>query len=220
MLWSELLTELRFDNNDAGAAPRFSDYVMWRYVRDAVIDISRYPALSLRKDDVVLAQDIATKTKFSLPADFVSEVAVQCPVGTFLEPRQARPGVTLSSSTRVQFYRVDGERLYLNADPGTNSVTLSYYATHPFPTSETDISFLFTIPDRNIELIGLYVKGRVNEWIRLQGSKLDRFKISGGARDDNPMLVETKSNEKTYAEAIRERIPARSVNLYRPRRRL
>jgi hypothetical protein len=217
MKWSEFLAELRHEIGDTGATPRFSDKLLWSYTRDALTDISRYPALARRFDGVLLAVDTQNNRKYALPSDFISEITVECPEGTCLEPRRPQLGRTFKPGVRLFSYYVDGAFMYLNAPAGVSPVKISYYGLHLFPTSETDVDFVFTVPSRDMELLRLYVTGRVFAWIRQQQSKLDRFKVSGGARDDNPLFPETMTNERTYEIALAERLPAGAVMLYRPR---
>lgn len=217
MKWSEFLLETRHEIGDTGTSPRFSDKLLWSYTRDAITDISRYPALARRFDSVPLAMDAQNNLKYALPSDFISEITVECPEGTFLEPRRPQIGRTFKPSGRLYSYYTDGAFLYLNAPAGVSPVKISYYGLHPFPMSEMDAEFTFTIPPKDMELVRLYVSGRVLTWLRQQQSKLDRFKVSGGARDDNPIFPETITNERTYEVALAERLPAGAVMLYRPK---
>jgi len=190
------------------------------YTRDAIIDISRYSTLARRIDGVVLTVDPLDSKKYALPADFVSEITVECPAEAYLEPRQAQIGRKFRSSILVPtFYRIDGAFIYLNAPAGAQEVKISYYGLHPYPASVADTTFVLTIPQRDMELVRLYVVGRVMSWMRQQQSKLDRFKVAGGARDDNPLFPETNNNERTYEAALYERFPTGAVLLFRPKSR-
>ena len=215
MLWSEFSAELRIEIGDTGATPRFSDAVLWTYTRDAIIDISRYPSLARRVDRAVLAVDPENPRKFALPVDYLSEIFVECPLDTILEPRQLQIGSHFHTSSRLSTYSIDRANLYLNGDP-TSDVYLTYLASHPYPANAADGSFVFTIPQKEMDLVRLYALGRVLKWMRVQQSKLDRFKVGGGARDDNPIFPETLDLEKTYTEALNERLPSGGVLLYRP----
>lgn len=237
MLWSEFLAETRVEIGDTGVTPRFSDAVLWSYTRDAVIDISRYSSLARRVDRVVLTVDPGNSRKFALPSDFLSEIFVECPLDTTLEPRLTQIGAKYHAS-KLSSYFVDRTNVYLNGDP-SGDVVLTYLASHPYPASATTTTtttamdggfevtstvvvptvFTFTIPQKDIELMRLYVLGRVLKYMRVQQSKLDRFKVGGGARDDNPIFPETLDLEKTYDEALSERLPSGAVLLYRPEKR-
>jgi len=232
MLWSEFLSEIRVEIGDTGVTPRFSDTTLWQYTRDAIIDISRYPSLARRVDRVTLVVDPANPRKFVLPTDFLSEIFVECPLNTVLEPRLTQIG-TKTYQGKLATYYADRTNVYLNGDP-TGNVVLTYLASHPYPATATTTTvtgvapdqvttvaptvFTFTIPQKDIELLRLYVIGRVLKWMRVQQSKLDRFKVGGGARDDNPIFPETIDLEKTYDVAIAERMPSGGVLLYRPGR--
>jgi hypothetical protein len=217
MNWGDLLTELRTEIEDTSATPKYPDTLLYKYCREAVSDYSQF--LPLELEDVELVQDTVNPKKFLLPADFVDEITVSCPAGRYLEPRRGRLGTKVAVSSRPLFYHTDGNRyLYLDADPGADTVVLSYKAMHPIPASETDKDFVFTIPDANMELIALYMEGKLNTKIRNSQSRLDRFKIGAGARTDNPMAEEAEDFFDVYRRKLAERLPAQSITLYRPRR--
>jgi hypothetical protein len=216
MNWDALLSEIRSDLEDTSATPKFTDQDLYVYLREAVADYSQF--LPLRKSDVALVQDEDNPKKFVLPTDFLAELSVACPADHFLEPRRGRLGVNVVPGNRPFFYRVDDTSLVLDADPGENEVILAYEAQHPVPAGKDDKTFELTIPQVNIELIKLYMKGRANTKLRSAQAKLDRFKIGQGQRTDNPMVEEVEDYFGVYRHKLAERIPVRSVTLYRPRR--
>jgi hypothetical protein len=217
MNWGDLLSELRVDIDDTSETPKWTDKLLHSYLREAVSDYSQF--LPLTFEDVQLTQDTDNPKKFMLPADFIDDISVSCPAGHYLEPRRGRLGTKVVVSSRPLFYHTDGNRnLYLDADPGTDAVLLSYKALHPIPTSETDKEFSFTIPDANMELIMLYLEGKVNTKIRNSQARLDRFKIGAGSRTDNPMAEEAQDFFEEYRRKLAERIPSQPITLYRPRK--
>jgi hypothetical protein len=217
MNWGDLLSELRVDIEDTSEAPKFSDKLLYTYLRSAVSDYSQF--LPLTREEVELTQDTENPKKFMLPADFIDDISVSCPAGRYLEPRRGRLGTKVAVSSRPLFYHTDSNRyLYLDADPGEDAVLLSYKALHPIPTSETQVDFLFTIPDANIELIKLYMEGKVNTKVRNSQARLDRFKIGSGSRTDNPMTEEVEDFFDEYRRKLAERVPSQSIILYRPRK--
>jgi hypothetical protein len=217
MNWGDLLSELRVDIDDAGATPKFSDKLLHTYLREAVSDYSQF--LPLVFEDVELAQDTDNPKKFALPANFIEDISVSCPAGRYLEPRRGRLGTKVAQSATPLFYHTDSNRfLYLDADPGEDAVLLSYKALHPIPASETEADFAFTIPDANMELIKLYLEGKVNVKIRNTQARLDRFKLTAGSRSDNPMSEEVEDFFDEYHKKLRERIPSTPVTLYRVRK--
>jgi len=218
MNWGALLEEIRtVDIDDAGATPKFTDAALYAYLREAVGDYSQF--LPLRKMDVVLVQDGANPKKFALPSDFLAEVSVDLG-GRLLEPQRGRLGTNAVPGGRPFFYKIENKSaLYLDADPGDVDVILSYDAYHPIPTSETDTAFEFvTFPLADIDLIKLYIEGKVNAKIRNAQARLDRFKLGNSARTDNPMSNEVEDFFAAYKEKLAERIPSKSLTLYRPRR--
>jgi hypothetical protein len=217
MNWGDLLSELRVEIDDTGSNPKYPDKLLFSYLRAAVADYSN--RLPLIFEDVRLTQDTENKLKFVLPADFIEDISVSCPAGQYLEPRRGRLGTKVAVSNSPLFYHTDSNRyLYLDANPGEDAVLLSYKAKHPIPTSETDVEFVFTIPDANIELIELYMIGKVNTKIRAAQSRLDRFKLGSGSRTDNPMAEEAEDFFAEYHRKVVERTPAQPVVLYRARK--
>lgn len=218
MNWGALLEEIRtVDIDDTSDTPKHSDKALYAYLRAAIGDYSQF--LPLRKVDVVLVQDVGNPKKFALPADFLSEISVACPAERLLEPRRGRLGTNVHPGNRPFFYAVENTTaLYLDTDPGENDVVLNYDAVHPIPTSETETDFEFTIPLADIELIKLYIVAKVNVKIRNSQAKLDRFKLGNSARTDNPISEEVEDFFAEYKSKLAQRIPARSVILYRVRR--
>jgi hypothetical protein len=217
MNWGALLEELRTQIDDTSETPKFPDKLLYVYVREAVGDYSQF--LPLRKVDVALTQDTVNPKKFALPSDFVAEICVSCPADRLLEPRRGRLGVNVHPGNRPFFYLVENKSaLYLDVDPGENDVILTYDAYHAIPTSETEAAFNFTIPLADMDLIKLYVEGKVNAKIRNSQARLDRFKLGNSDRTDNPMAQEVEDFFADYKTKLAERIPSQSVTLYRPRR--
>lgn len=218
MNWGDLLTEIRtVDIDDDGDAPKFTNAALYAYLREAVGDYSQF--LPLRKLDVVLTQDLSNPKKFALPADFLSEVSVSIG-GRLLEPERRRLGTNAVPGNRPFFYRKEGRAsLFLDTDPGELSVILSYDAMHPIPATADDSAFEFSsLPLADIDLIKLYVEGKVNAKIRNAQARLDRFKLGNSARTDNPMSNEVEDFFANYRQKLAERIQPESVTLHKPRR--
>jgi hypothetical protein len=217
MDWGALLAEIRtVDIDDASETPKFSNAALYAYLREAVSDYSQF--LPLRKVDAVLVSDAGNPKKFALPADFLSEVSVALG-GRLLEPQRGRLGTNAVPGSRPFFYRVENKSfLYLDADPGEVSVVLTYDALHPIPSGPDDVAFELAIPLADIDLIKLYIEGKVNAKIRNAQARLDRFKLGNSARTDNPMASEVEDFFAAYKQKLAERIPSRSLTLYRPRR--
>jgi hypothetical protein len=217
MKWGDLLSELRTEIEDTGEKPKYPDKLLFKYLREAVSDYSQF--IPLAYEDAALVQDTVNPKKFQLPADFIDEISVSCPLGRYLEPRRGRLGTNVAVSIHPLFYYTDSNRyLYLDADPGQDAVLLSYKALHPIPTSESDVDFEFTIPDANMELIQLYMEGKLNTKIRNSQARLDRFKIGQGARTDNPISEEVEDFFDNYRRKLAERVPTTPIILYRPRK--
>ena len=216
MKWSEYLTELRSELNDSGTTPKWSDALLFTYVRDGLWDISAH--LPRRFDEVSLTVFEGSPKKFELPQGFIREISIQVPLGSYLERRRTRPGARVVTGTRALFYHISAGFLYLDVDPGDNDVLIDYEGAHGIPASATDVEYEFTLSQRYIDILTLYVKARVNTRERTGQSNLDRFKLTAGSRSDNPIEPETDDFWKQYRDRIAELSSAGTVFLYRSRR--
>ena len=208
MTWQQLLAEIRADLQDEGTSPKWSDKMLYVYTKDAVRDISIW--FPRRIDKVLLSPD--TNGAYTLPTDYIEDISVEVPIGILLERRQQRPGVRYRNTGLPHSYSVSGGKMYLSAPSGT--VYLTYNAAHTIPTSESDMTFVFTIADVDTELIRLYVKHQVFTQVRTRQANLDRFKPTG-QRDDSPMILESEDLMEAYHAKIAERFPGGVITLYR-----
>jgi hypothetical protein len=215
MDWSALKSELRVELDDGGTTPKWGDEILYTYLREAVSDYSQY--FPLAKDEVVLVP-LSDVRKFTLPTDFIEEVSVECPLENILEMRKERSGFRISSGSKPSFYYVQGLAMYIDANPSSDNAVISYSAVHPIPLNAADGTFVLTIPIVDIELIKLYVMAKVSVRIRASQSRLDRFKLGSGDRQDNPMVIETEDYFARYYQKIAERMRTTAHTLSRPRR--
>ena len=212
--WGTLLTNIRNDLQDTASTPRWSNATLYMYTCDAIRDYSVW--FPKRVDQASLT---LSGTSYPLPADFVEDITVESPVDTFLERRDERPGRRYLAQGKPICYFIEGGNLYLNGTPLTGDlVLLTYFATHPVPTSETQTAFVITIPDRDLELLRLYVKAQVNIQMRGKQARLDRFDAGSGRRDDNPLMPEAINLMQDYYNKIASRITGGVIKLYRPGR--
>lgn len=213
--WGDFLAETRADLDDLSETnPRWSDKLLFIYFKDAVRDYSVWFPKRIDREELTL-----DSVAYPLPLNFIEDILVECPANTFLEKRRDRPGSVYSSSSRPFYYYIQGGNLYLGSlsdDP----VLLTYFAAHELPTSETDTTFVITIPDADTELIRTFVKAKAYERMRSKQSSLDRFKIGTGSRDDNPVEPEVDNLMLLYREGIADRVKGGAVTLYRPGRTL
>jgi hypothetical protein len=107
----------------------------------------------------------------------------------------------------------------LDADPGSDAVLLSYYGVHGLPADAADVTFDLTVPLRDIELLKLYILGRVFQRARSRQSMLDRFKLGTSDRTDNPITPEVNDFLVQYENKLQERVGGKTVFLHRERRR-
>lgn len=213
--WTDFLADIRADLQDTSATARFSDKMLYIYAKDAIRDYSIW--FPRRLDSVVIS---AIGASYPLPTNFIAEIQVECPVGTFLERRMDRPGSRFPNRKQNAYYFIQGGNLYTFRQSITSSLSdvyLTYLSTHAVPTSETDTTSVFTVPDADLELIRIYVKAQVYTQMRTRQSALDRFK-NEGKRDDNPLEPETFDMMRDYRAKIAERFTGGYIALYKPGR--
>jgi len=217
MNWGDFLAELRTELSDTGATPKYSDELLFSYLRSGTVALSEWLPRDLNRVELVASVDDAKQ--FALPADFIEEYLVECPQDNALSVKHTRPGVRRTPSSRPLFYWVNAGNLYLDADPGGNALLISYYGVHGLPANAADASFNLTVPLRDIELLQLYILGRAFQRERSRQSMLDRFKLGTSDRTDNPITPEVNDFLIQYHEKLQERVGGKTVFLQRERRR-
>ena len=214
--WANILAEMRTELQDTGTPSKYSNDLLYIYTKDGLRDYSQW--FPLLKVNQLLTVDMVVATKFAIPSDALDLAEVQCPLGKFLQARPVRPGDTLSVFSTPLFYTVDSLNVYLDMDPLPSGVFATYHAVHPIPASSADTTFALTIPDADLELIKLFVLGKVQVAARTKQSSLDRFKMTAGPRDDNPMIVEASDYMLRYHQGITQRMRGGTIQLFRPKR--
>jgi hypothetical protein len=210
--WETLLADLRRDLKDTSSKPKWSDEELYMYTVDAVYDYSVW--FPQRKDKVELTESSGS---YPLPVDYIEDVTLENPEDRFLEKREDIPGRKYSDTLRPVYYYISGGNLYLNGSSLVDDgIYLTYFALHDIPTSETDTTFVFTVPLVDVELLRLYVRGQVHEQMRSKTARLDRFDPGSGRRDDNPLAKETNLLLSSYYDKVARRIGGGSITLYRP----
>lgn len=206
--WADLLADIRLDLQDTSDNPKYPDKVLYLYAKDAIRDYSTW--FPKRNDHVELALFNST---YPLPADFLEDIHVECPAGTFLEKRFIQPGVTLRQTPLPSYYYIHGGNLYLSS-PWDGPIYITYLGTHPVPASEAADTFTITIPEADLELLRLYVKAKTLGQMRGRQAALDRFKVTG-KRDDNPLAPETDDLMGQYHQAVAQRVRGGVILLHR-----
>ena len=204
--WAEFLSDLRADLQDTSASKRWTDVTLYVYTKDAIRDYSTWFPKRVDKYAMTLTDGV-----YALPLNFLQEIRVEAPQGTFLVHRRETPGTKVRTG---KYYFIEGGNLYLG-DLALDEPYLTYLASRAVPTSETDNDFVFEVPDADLELVRLYVKAKVYEQMRSRTAALDRFKLGSGSRDDNPLAPEVADLMKIYHQKISERIPGGNIELYR-----
>ena len=210
--WETLLADLRRALKDTDTKPKWDDDTLYMYTKDAVRDYSVWFPRRVDRTELTL-----TGESYPLPTDYLEDIALENPLDRFLERREDIPGRKYSDTFRPVHYFINGGSLYLNGSSIVDEgVYLTYFALHDVPTSETDITFDFTIPLVDIELVRLYVRGMIHEQMRSKTARLDRFDPGSGRRDDNPLALETNLLIEEYYSKLARRIGGGAIRLYRP----
>jgi hypothetical protein len=211
--WLALRNDIRADLKDTGTTPKYSNDIIYLYLKDAIRDYSMYFPIKCSRE--VLALN-ALKTAFVMPTDYMGGAVAECPLNRLLEERLATAGNIYNTLYTATTFAIVGGLLYINGDPLTSTVYLSYDARHPIPATAADDAFVMTIPTDDEELIRIYIKAKIYGQTRTLASSLDRFKLGTGARDDNPLRPEVGNLMDEYHAKIDERFPGGVIKLYRP----
>jgi len=204
--WASFLNGVRLYLNDTRDTPKYSDKLIYLYTCDALRDYSNwFPLITRTEIDCVGGV-------YAVPSDLMDIRAVEIPAATYLKTRMARPGFKFRTLSHPSLYWKIGSFIYLNSDT-TDSIFLTYGACHTLPTSETDTTFEFTVPEGDMELLNLYARAKCLGQTRSRQANLDRFKRRG-ERDDNPLINETQTLMDEYYSKIAERSKGGVVYLY------
>jgi len=209
--WAELLIDVRAELSDETAGTyEWSDALFYIWLRDAVADYSLYnPVLKTATLSVIAA------ASYAFPDDYVVEEYVEAPAGTYLRKRFLSPGRRFTRTTGSPiYYWTVGAVMYLNSET-TEDVILTYHATHEHPDAVGDDTFEFTFPQRDEELIRLYMRAKAHEKMRSGQASLDRFALGSGSRDDNPLEPEYDNLMEDYERKIYDRYGGGIITLYR-----
>lgn len=200
--WSELLAAVRLDLKDIGDRPKWNDDTLFLFTKDAIRVYSQdCPRFIFR-----LAL-VASNGTFPLPPNFFAVSTVETQEGEYLEPFDPKPGRRLRTPLRATRYFVAGGQLHLDCPPKDgDTVLLSYRAIHDLPVSKDDLTFEFTIPAEDEELIRLFVRARAVDQMRTSQATLDRFKQGTGDRQDNPLMPESKELMLEFRTRIAEKL--------------
>lgn len=203
--WADFLSDIRTDLQDTSTTPRWSSKILYLYTKDAIRDYSTWFPKRIDKYAMTL-----TDGAYPLPLNFILEIFVESPSNSYLERKKEIPGTKYKKNS---YYFTEGGNLYVVSP--SSEVLMTYNASRSVPASETDDTFVFDVPDVDMELVRLYVKAKVYEQMRSRTSALDRFKLGSGARDDNPLQPEVADLMAVYYQKIAERIPGGVIELYR-----
>jgi hypothetical protein len=204
--WASFLSNIRAYLQDEGDNPKFSDSLIYLYTCDALRDYSQwFPKETRVEIDPV-------DGVYPFPSDFEDVLAIECPEDTYLKRRLARPGYKYKTLATPTHFWETSSGIEINTD-SDDSIFLTYSGCHNLPSSAEDDTFEFTVPERDMELINIYVRAQCLEQTRTRQSNLDRFRRRG-ERDDNPMIYETHNLMDEYLAKIAERSKGGVIYLY------
>ena len=205
--WAGFLAGIRSYLQDTSQTnPKYSDELIYLYTCDAIRDYSQW------FPKVTRVEIANVDGGYALPEDFGGVITIEDDNGAFLKKRLARPGYKYRTLTNPTRYWVNSEGIRLNSST-TNAIYLTYRGSHDLPASADDTTFVFSIPDRDMELISIYVRAQCLEQTRSRQANLDRFKRRG-ERDDNPLIYETSSLMDEYLAKVAERYTGGARYLY------
>jgi hypothetical protein len=205
--WEQLLSDTRIDLKDTSAQKRWSDDMLFLWVKDAITDFSQHFPHT-RRVALLAAEDEG----YLLPEDYIRELLVETPSGTYLGKRVLAPNSLSLTQTIPSVYYIQEDRLYLNGETD-DEVYLTYEALHEYPKRADDLSCRLTITRADEELIRLYIKAKAAEQTRTQQSNLDRFRPGSGDRQDNPMEPENRNLMEAYHQKIFERVQGQTLRI-------
>jgi hypothetical protein len=204
--WATFLSDIRAFLKDEGTTSKWSDRLIYVYTCDAVRDYSNWFPMTKRTE---IAKSAGA---YPLPSDLMTIYSVECPEGSYLKKRLVRPGFKFLTQNSPTLYWQVENGILLNSTTD-DSIFLNYGAIHTYPSSSTDTTYVFSIPDHDMELLHLYVRANCLEQTRSRQANLDRFKRTG-RRDDNPMNYEVSSLMDEYYAKIAERSKGGAIYLY------
>lgn len=211
MIWGTFLTDLREDLQDTSESnPAYTSRLLYLYALDGMRDYSQY--FPLRVDALEIE---GVDGRFPLPANYIEDITVECPRGKYLTPRPILPGMTKIVGYVPTRYEIEGGGIYLDA-PTTESIWLTYYAYHTFPTSEVDTDAEISIPDGDTELLRLYIRARIAAQLRMKTARNDRYR-EDARRDDNPLEDEFSHLMAEYHNKISARTHTVAIFLRKQR---
>lgn len=215
--WAQLLGEVQTELKDL-EGKKFPKETIYIYLKDAISDYSQFFPLRVIREQLVYDADVEA---FTLPENILTDIQVESPRDRFIERRIVRPGVRFSMTATPTLYWIEGGYLFLNSKSIDEAeVLLTYDALHGLPANADDDDYNLTVPSRDDELIRLYLRAKVSGQVRQHQATLDRFRVGGGKRTDNPMEPETGNLWDEYDMKVATRTPAGTVYLWRPGRKL
>jgi hypothetical protein len=205
--WATFLGDVREDMQDAGTTTRWSNGQLYLYAKDAIRDYSIWFPRRIDRLGLVLIDG-----SVALPSDYIEDIQVEYPLNSLLDKRIFRPGFKYREGSPSQYF-MQGGNLYVN-ELVDETIYLTYSAAHAIPASAIDDTFELSVPDADLELLRIYIKGKAYSQMRSRSAALDRFKPVG-ARDDNPLAPETDDLMEVYSRMIAERTTGGVIVLYR-----
>lgn len=197
-----LRTNIRNDLKDLNEASyQWSDNLLDLYINDAIQDYSvHFPF-----EKTVSIVTSASVQDYDWPDDFMSVVRVEYPEGFLLRKLKPKSGTVIWPYLSFQYsygYEDYGDQLHLLLVPDAGqAINVRYLAYRALPEDDEDD---LDVPDRDMQLLRLYVMAECYARTAGQDARLSRWK-DDGKRDDNPVLPLAKAYRKQYDDMVEQR---------------
>jgi len=164
-----------------------------------------------------------TTKEWDLPSGYIGVERVEYDPSAsgnleFLEEIQIKPGTRFYnvSSNIPLMYHVEDDKLKLTSPPdAADTLTVFYQVRH---TEIVDDSTTLTIPDRDLELIVLFVASKAAARVMIDQANLDRWKqrqVNAGSPVQNPLTPPHRQFEQEFWQRLFDRLPKGTVEIYR-----
>lgn len=134
----------------------------------------------------------------------------------FLEEIQIKPGTrfyNVSSNYPLMYYVEDNQLKLTSAPDSADTLTVYYRVKH---TEMADDTTILTVPDRDLELITLYVASKAAARVMFDQANLDRWKqraVNAGSPVQNPLTPPHQQFEKEFWQRLFDRLPKGTIEL-------
>lgn len=216
MTWADLFSDLKVF---LGTSQQWEEGELMLYTNWA---IRTYSDFFPQETSTTLTTD-GSLQEWDTPSGFLSVNRVAFYEGgddepRFLEEIQIKPGTEFYdvSSQYPLMWHVEAGKFKLTSAPDSNDVlTLHYFSKH---TEMAASGTVLTVPDRDIELLCLYVASRATARVSVDDARLSRWDQSGmdsGNPTHNPLLGVHRQFEREFWNKVYSRLPTGMIEFHR-----